>query len=150
MNYSMYSKEKYAILTLLGKKGPGMAGSTSDTWSKKPRVYSKGTRYRGEGGTWALKRLADRKTQADTITSASTIGEFVWGGDIQEPQIFMSSLGPGKEGNSAGGAVKRHGGGRVSGCTVGAEEWAGSNEVVGEVFVFTHIAFHGLGFVRET
>ena len=62
----------------------------------------------------------------------------------------MSALGPGKEGDSAGGAVERHGGGRVCGCAVGAEEWAGSNEVVGEVFVFTNIAFHGLGFVWET
>ena len=61
----------------------------------------------------------------------------------------MSTLGPGKEGNVAGGAVERHGGGRVYGCAVGTEKWAGSNKVVGEIFVLADVALHGLGFVRE-
>jgi hypothetical protein len=62
----------------------------------------------------------------------------------------VRELGAGQEGDNTGGALEFHGGGRICGRSIGAEEGAGANQVVREIFVLADVAFHGLRFVGKT
>ena len=45
--------------------------------------------------------------------------------------------------------MKLHGGARVGGGSIGAEERAGPDQIMGELVVLTHIAVDGLRFMGE-